>query len=69
MEGISSTCESGRSVTIALTKSNSSNIELSRGCIPVHLNADLILIRVADLSQEGQISGARSYMVIGFSGS
>ena len=67
VEGNSSECDSGHSVTNALSKSNSSNIELSRSCIPVHLNADLILIWVDALSQEKQISGARLYMVISFS--
>ena len=39
-----------------LAKSNSESIELSKECISVHLNADLILIRVAALSQEEQIN-------------
>ena len=50
-----------------LAKSSSESIELSKECISVHLNADLILIRVADLSQEKNI-GARSYKVISFPG-
>ena len=69
VEGNSSICKSRQSISHKCTaKSNSSNIELSRGWIPVHLNADLIFICVAALSQEEKNNGARSYMVIGFPG-